>query len=943
MRDLGRITQEAVLDRLSSVGSPELLLQKLKPSLGVIRQAYRRKCPPPFEDSNVRAAYALGYFPHHAALAAAAYAAAGSQMLGLKDGANVVVLGAGPGPEVVGLAQYLTQSGQRLTLDIHLVDRQAGWRATRAATINAVLERIEGFDPSTFRLHAHEHDLGVIEGIRQTASLLANADLVVMETLLTELPTPEKDGHLVDWLIDRLPHEGRLLFIDLDRVRQHSASHAKLVSAPYLRPRLSSRLSFPAASPLDVIRENLFPQGEHPRKSLNAEIELYSRPDCAMLPFDNAVSFELNAGQNKVLRQLKQFFEGTKRIFVLTGAAGTGKTALFPAIVSLGQETGMAVELMAPTGQAARRMTDVFSLGASTVHSTIYTYAGTRSVDNSGGSGGVGDDVESFELSGKGGQEEIEELPVSVFELREPSREPAVYVVDEASLIGNRPLESDEPEVVFGRGTLLSDLLTYALDHPESQIVFVGDAEQLPPVGEHESPALTPDALQALTGTTPIIASLSQVMRQDDTSGILDLAYRARSATIQASLDVGADDPEAGINLLGSDPLPGWMNDALVQGDAVVVAARNADVARWNTEIRRAVGRLIEVPVNGDLVSVLRRDAQTNLRNGDKLVVEDLGSESITVKVKGETVTLRESMFRYDASGAGPVFFTSMFVEDLLYQASAADQQRVTRLLFIDFKMRHKTLKANTEAFDTAYDTDSQVNALRICYSYARTCHRAQGGEWPQVVVDFRGTRWLGPDFGRWSYTAVTRARKSVWLANVPRGGGALGADFLTEGATAALSAIGLAVAGHRPIQHGVQLEIVHSGEKLLVDLYEKKGKPSRAVPTGGGTPYFTEEALTALNAWIEDIKTVSMEPLPDRLKESLSLVGKELEEVGYVLQFQPHSEYKVELILQRSNGDEAKAIYNYKGDGQITSIQQVFGELDLQQRLREALEGAPS
>lgn len=943
MRDLGRITQEAVLDRLSSVGSPELVLQKLQESLVVIRQAYRNGRPPPFDDSSVRAAYALGYFPHHAALAAAAYAAAGSQMLGLKDGASVVVLGAGPGPEIVGLAQYLAQSGQRLTLDLHLVDRQAGWRVTRAATIDAVLERIEGFDPSTFRIHAYEHDLGVTEGIRETASLLANADLVVMETLLTELPAPEKDGHLVDWLIDRLPHEGRLLFIDLDRVGQHSVSQGKLVNAPHLRPRLSSRLTFPAASPLNVIRENLFPEGQNPRTKLYAQIELYSRPGCAVLPFDNAVSFELNAGQKKALQQLKQFFGSSDRIFVLTGAAGTGKTALFPAIVSLGQETGMAVELMAPTGQAARRVTDVSSLGASTVHSTIYTYAGTRPVGNNGGSSGVGDDVEPFELSGNGDQEEIEELPVSVFELREPSREPAVYVVDEASLIGNRPLESDEPEVVFGHGTLLSDFLTYALDHPESRVVFIGDAEQLPPVGEHQSPALTPEALQALSGATPILASLSQVMRQDDTSGILDLAHRARSATIQTSLDVGADDPEAGINLLGSDPLPGWMNDALVQGDAVVVAARNADVARWNTDIRRAVQRPIETPVNGDLVSVLRRDAQTNLRNGDKLIVEGLGGQSITVKVKGETVTLREALVRYDALGAGPVIFTSLFVEDLLYQASSADQRRVTRLLFIDFRMRHKTLKPNTEAFDAAYDTDAKVNALRICYAYARTCHRAQGGEWPQVVVDFRGSRWLGPDFGRWSYTAVTRTRKSVWLANLVPPGGALGADFLIEGASAALSAIGLDVPAHRPIQNGVQLEVAGEGESLLVDLYEKKGKPSRAVPTGGHAPGFTEAALEVLESWIKQVRMSSMDPLPSPLEQTLLSLGSRFHEAGYDLLTQPYADYEVELILQKNNGDAGHAICTYKGDGRLSSIKKLFGELDLQQLLRESLERARS
>jgi hypothetical protein len=944
MHDLGALTQEAVLDVLSSAGDMESLLPMLGSSLLTIREAYRKGRPPPFENARIRAAYALGYFPHHAALAAASYGAAGLQMLGLKDGATVVVLGAGPGPEVVGLAQYLVEVGRRIELDVHLVDREEGWRATRAATIDAVLERMEGFDRSSFRIHTHEHDLGSIEGIRETAALLNSANLVVAETLLTELPTPSEDGHLVDWLIDRLPDDGRLLLIDLFQVRRHTPSQNKLESASHLECRLRSTLEFPAAKTLPVIRKNFFPKGEHPRARLNVSIALYSRPGCPVYPFVGSIPFEPNVTQEQALQKLRNFLQGPDRVFVLTGAAGTGKTSLFPAIVGLAQESGMCVELMAPTGQAARRLAKVSSLGASTVHSTIYTYAGALSdeLDDQAGLAKGKDD--NFELAPSVSSSKAEDPPVAFFALREPPEEAVVYIIDEASLIGNRAVEDKEAEVVFAGGKLLDDLLKFTLGHPNSRVIFVGDTEQLPPIGQQLPPALTRSELESLTGCAPCFATLTQVMRQDDQSGVLDLADRARAATIHKGLDTGPDDPEAGINLLRSSTPPGWVNDALIRGDAVVIAARNADVARWNRSTREAAQLPLDQPVRGDLLSVLRRDAQRNLLNGDDLVIEDLTDQVSTISIKGQTVTLREAHFRFAMHGVGPVIFNALYVEDLLYQASSEDHKRITRLLFIDFKIRHSELKPNTDAFNEAYEADSRVNALRVGYSYARTCHRAQGGEWPHVIVDFRGSRWLGPIFGRWAYTAVTRPKRSIWMANAPSASAPLGAEFLAEGAKSILQAISLEISAERSIQNGVQLEISGAGGTLRVNLYEKKGRASRVVITGGSTPEFTELALREIEGWIRETKIDSMDPLPDGLEKMSFALGSEFQQAGYDLTMQPYADYQVEFTLKGVDHLEATAVCSFKGDGRLTQIQRMEGvDLVLQQKLREALENALS
>jgi exodeoxyribonuclease-5 len=63
--------------------------------------------------------------------------------------------------------------------------------------------------------------------------------------------------------------------------------------------------------------------------------------------------------------------------------------------------------------------------------------------------------------------------------------------------------------------------------------------------------------------------------------------------------------------------------------------------------------------------------------------------------------------------------------------------------------------------------TDPYYNALRVKYAYTVTCHKAQGGQWESVYVDlgFRPDEAATtPDFYRWLYTAITRARRRLTL-----------------------------------------------------------------------------------------------------------------------------------------------------------------------------------
>ena len=74
-----------------------------------------------------------------------------------------------------------------------------------------------------------------------------------------------------------------------------------------------------------------------------------------------------------------------------------------------------------------------------------------------------------------------------------------------------------------------------------------------------------------------------------------------------------------------------------------------------------------------------------------------------------------------------------------------------------------------TKGIRMAYLKNSPYfNALQIKFSYAITCHKSQGGQWPVVYIDqgFLKQENMDENFLRWLYTAITRATEKVYLVN---------------------------------------------------------------------------------------------------------------------------------------------------------------------------------
>ena len=190
-------------------------------------------------------------------------------------------------------------------------------------------------------------------------------------------------------------------------------------------------------------------------------------------------------------------------ICVLTGGPGTGKTFATHIAVRLWRAMGRKVLMCAPTGRAAQRLAEIATAGrrmsqpvqSSTIHRLLETRRG-----NGGPSGARGDDDD--DVDGALGDENTLSYKGTFARDAASPLDADVVVVDESSML-------DVP--------LCAALLDAV--KPDAQLVFVGDADQLPSVGPG---SVLRDVL--LSRAVPAV-QLRDVFRQAEQSGIVRAAH----------------------------------------------------------------------------------------------------------------------------------------------------------------------------------------------------------------------------------------------------------------------------------------------------------------------------------------------------------------------------------------------------------------------------------
>jgi ATP-dependent exoDNAse (exonuclease V) alpha subunit len=468
---------------------------------------------------------------------------------------------------------------------------------------------------------------------------------------------------------------------------------------------------------------------------------------------------KLTKHQEAAFQKIQRFIASpTQQIFVLKGYAGTGKTTLVKFLLDfMAAQTEVEPILLASTGRAAKVLETKAKYEAFTVHSHIYSF------EVLGGQQGNPDKDWTAQESGQ--------LTLS-FALKSgpPQEEKRLYIVDEASMLSD-VANQQNTLTKFGSGNLLLDLLKFA---GNNKIIFVGDPVQLPPpVGNNPfSPALDINFLTKRFKKEVVGFELLEILRQKEGHAILDLATRIRQLVTQKEYP----DWEEVMAVKGALIYSLFTQNILIDrylsvvgnhwDKAIILTHSNKQAFFLNINVRkkRYQGENPNHLMVGELLMIVQNSYHVPLANGDQVIVR-------RVRAAGRQAGF--SFLRVEVEAIhNRAIYSTLLLGEFLFKPEANLDPEKQRGLLIDFdkRARKKGLRRNSKEYKDAMRNDEYLNALRAKFGYAVTCHKAQGGEWPNVFLNLSETlNMLDAETRfRWLYTAVTRAQevlnlKPVW------------------------------------------------------------------------------------------------------------------------------------------------------------------------------------
>lgn len=449
--------------------------------------------------------------------------------------------------------------------------------------------------------------------------------------------------------------------------------------------------------------------------------------------------------QENSLEKISEFILSgdDRKVFVLCGYAGTGKTSLVAALVKTMVQLERKVVLLAPTGRAAKVFSSYSGMPAYTIHKRIYR------------------------------QKSI--MEGSAFSLMDNRAVNTLFIVDEASMIANEGVSN------FGSGALLDDLVEFVYSGRGCSLLLLGDTAQLPPVGEELSPALSQQYLRSMFLDVQGV-ELTQVMRQLDGSGILQNATQLRRVITSG---------EAGY--MPRIKLKGFADVCRVQGEELIEAIDScySDAGIDETIILCRSNKRANVYNEGIRRRILYREEELN--RGDMLMVvknnyywrEELGKEDKTILEKIDFIA-NGDMAEIIHVGSTEEMYGFRFADVTLSFNDYEDCELDVKIMLGTLTSESPSLtRAESEALFAAVWEDypeirskrkrmeevrknPYYNALQVKYGYAVTCHKAQGGQWKRVFLDqgYITPEMATPDYYRWLYTAFTRATEKLYLVN---------------------------------------------------------------------------------------------------------------------------------------------------------------------------------
>lgn len=392
------------------------------------------------------------------------------------------------------------------------------------------------------------------------------------------------------------------------------------------------------------------------------------------------------------------------QLLVITGGPGTGKTTSVRAILALFEQLGLKTLLTAPTGRAAKRMTELTGCEASTVHRLL----GAR-----------------FDEEG----------------------DRVIFTRDEEDQLDCDAVILDESSMV---DICLMDALLRAMP-PQARLIMVGDADQLPPVGPG-------NVFSALLRSQVIpTVRLTEIFRQNEGSRIIRNAHMInrgehpnlaensgdffRLKRLQAASSVETITELCSVRLPGKMGIPpediqvlsptrkgelGTVNLNRCLQEVLNPAGKEKREKLFGDAVFREGDRVMQIRNNYDIMwqDSERKESGTGIYNGDIGTVEriDPEAETITVSFDGRVASFGfESLIELEHAWAVTVHKSQgSEYRAVILALSPGSQMLMTRGVLYTAVTRAKELMIMVGDDQTAYQMIDNVRqskrytALRV-------------------------------------------------------------------------------------------------------------------------------------------------------------------------------------------------------------------------------------
>ena len=400
------------------------------------------------------------------------------------------------------------------------------------------------------------------------------------------------------------------------------------------------------------------------------------------------MAFQLNDQQlDAVKKCVKWYFCDSykKRYFALMGWAGCGKSTVVNIIIKmLGLQLNDVI-FCTLTGKASLVLR-MKGNPSNTIHKIFYTTfkKGT-----------------SFMFSLK------KRIPSNI----------QLIVIDEVSMVTEK---------------MLQDILSFGVN-----VICLGDSGQLPPVG-------APNFI--IQDESKIDVQLTKVMRQDDSSGILDLATMVRNGI----------SPEYGQYKMSRVCHLDEVLDKITSYD-MVICYSNAMRRKLNYYIRKMLGYTSIYPQKGEKIICLMNNYNYNINYQDIPI-------NIVNGMRGETLDSAK-IVNEDNMELVKFEFVPDFLQDII-DPSLTFTVKCFAEIFEQYQKNIEKEAFIEELYNDQIDAEALEDVCIIDYGYAATCHKLQGSEYDNVLVVVED-KIPSHIYNRWLYTAITRGKQSVTVATV--------------------------------------------------------------------------------------------------------------------------------------------------------------------------------